>query len=172
MATDTHTFQITLKTDVPLDQTDTKILEAVVRNGRITWAELGQQASLSAPAAAERVHRLVARGVIRGFAAIVDAQSIGYRLTAFIAVTLASPDARAGFLSVVDRVQEVLECHHVTGDYDYMLKVRCRDTADLERLITAELKGAGGVQQTRTTIAMSTVKETGWLAADQPPITK
>ena len=130
---------------------------------RTSWAELGTLLGLSAPAAADRVRRLEEKGVIRGYHAAVDPAAAGCGLGAFIAVSLAGPEQRGKFLTLVQNLPEILECHHVAGDDDYLLKVRCSTTRDLERLITDELKTAAGALRTRTTVILSSVKETGIL---------
>ncbi|PSB08200.1 Lrp/AsnC family transcriptional regulator [filamentous cyanobacterium CCP2] len=145
---------------MPLDEIDYKVLQALMTQGRITWSELASILELSAPATADRVRRLEERGVIQGYAALIDAESIGCDLTAFITVSLAHPNQRLDFLKKVEELPEIQECHHVTGEDDYWMKVRCRNTKDLERLISDELKGTLGYLKTRTTIVLSTVKET------------
>jgi Lrp/AsnC family leucine-responsive transcriptional regulator len=97
--------------------------------------------------------------VIHGYAALVDPASVGYPLTAYVSVTLASHRKRAAFLRAIEKMEQVAECHHVAGDDDYLLKVRCRGTADLDRLLATELKDKLGVAKTRTTIVLSTAKE-------------
>ena len=143
----------------PLNSLDMKAIKLLLRNGRASWADLGKQLGLSAPAAAERAHKLEQRGVIRGYAALVDPASVGYPLTAYVSVTLASHGKRAVFLSAIERMEQVAECHHVAGDDDYLLKVRCRGTQDLDHLLATELKDKLGVARTRTTIVLSTAKE-------------
>jgi Lrp/AsnC family leucine-responsive transcriptional regulator len=143
-----------------LDEIDFKVLQALMLQGRITWSELAAALELSAPATADRVRRLEERGVIKGYAALIDAETIGCELTAFITVSLAHPNQRSDFLKQVEMLPEIQECHHVTGEDDYWMKVRCRNTKDLERLISDELKGTLGYLKTRTTIVLSTVKET------------
>ncbi len=143
-----------------LDGLDIKILDLLTRRGRITWSELANQLGLSPPAAADRVKRLEERGVISGYGARLNAEALGMDLTAFISVTLDQPHHRQGFLAAVRANGAILECHHVTGDDDYLLKVRCRHTRDLEQLISEELKAIAGVLKTRTLIVLSTVKET------------
>jgi Lrp/AsnC family transcriptional regulator, leucine-responsive regulatory protein len=138
---------------------DVKALQTLMRNGRATWAELGQLLGLSAPSAADRVHKLEQRGVIRGYAALVDPASVGHPLTAYVSVSLASHRNRAAFLRAISRMDQVAECHHVTGDDDYLLKVRCRGTQDLDHLLAAQLKDKLGVARTRTTIVLATAKE-------------
>ena len=143
----------------PLNSLDMKAIKLLLSNGRASWAELGKQLNLSAPAAADRAHKLERRGVIRGYAALVDPASVGYPLTAYVSVSLASHSKRAAFLRAVEKMEQVAECHHVAGDDDYLLKVRCRGTQDLDHLLATELKDKLGVARTRTTIVLSTAKE-------------
>jgi len=138
---------------------DVKALKLLMRNGRASWAELGHLLGLSAPSAADRVRKLEQRGVIRGYAALVDPASVGYPLTAYVSVSLASHRNRAAFLRAISKMDQVVECHHVAGDDDYLLKVRCRGTQDLDHLLATQLKDKLGVARTRTTIVLSTAKE-------------
>ena len=142
-----------------MDSLDKKALQYLMRHGRATWAELGELLNLSAPSAADRVRKLEQQKVIRGYAALVDPASVGYALTAYVSVTLASHRNRSTFLRAVEKSDRVVECHHVSGDDDYLLKVRCLDTEDLDHLLAIELKEKIGVARTRTTIVLSTSKE-------------
>jgi Lrp/AsnC family transcriptional regulator, leucine-responsive regulatory protein len=142
-----------------MDTIDMKAVERLQLAGRESWATLGIALGMTGPAAAERVRRLEADGVIRGYAALIDPQLVGAPLTAFVAVTLERPGNRAAFLRRIGRLIEVQECHHVAGDYDYLLKVRCAGTIDLDRLLTDELKSVPGVASTRTTVVLRTMKE-------------
>jgi Lrp/AsnC family transcriptional regulator, leucine-responsive regulatory protein len=144
---------------VSIGSFDVKALKLLMRNGRATWAELGEVLGLSAPSAADRVRKLEQRGVIRGYAALVDPASVGYPLTAYVSVSLASHRNRAAFLRAISKMDQVVECHHVAGDDDYLLKVRCRGTEDLDHLLAKELKDKLRVARTRTTIVLSTAKE-------------
>lgn len=143
-----------------LDEIDSKVVGHLMSQGRITWSELASLLELSAPAAADRVRRLEERKVIMGYTACINPEAVGCELTAFITVDLDRPQHRAAFLKKVQTLPEVQECHHVTGEADYWLKIRCRNTKDLERLISEELKSVSGVLKTHTTIVLSTVKET------------
>jgi Lrp/AsnC family transcriptional regulator, leucine-responsive regulatory protein len=149
-----------------LKSLDVKALKLLMRNGRATWAELGQFLGLSAPSAADRVHKLEQRGVIRGYAALVDPALVGYPLTAYVSVSLASHRNRAAFLRAISKMDQVAECHHVAGDDDYLLKVRCRGTQDLDHLLATQLKDKLGVARTRTTIVLSTAKESARVPID------
>ncbi|WNS46225.1 Lrp/AsnC family transcriptional regulator [Paenibacillus sp. MMS20-IR301] len=143
-----------------MDSLDYKILSAIMSHGRITWSELAGQLGLSSPATADRVRRLEEQGVITGYTALIDAESAGYGLAALIAVSLERPEHRQGFIELVRKLPEIQECHHTAGDDDYILKLRCRGTKDLERIISEEIKGLPGIVRTRTTIILGTVKET------------
>lgn len=142
-----------------VDTLDKKAIAFLMKRGRATWAELGQLLGLSAPSAADRVRKLEEQGVLRGYAAIGDAALLGYPLTAYVSVSLASHRQRASFLRAIERIEQVAECHHVAGDDDYLLKVRCRGTQDLDHLLARQLKEKLGVARTRTTIVLSTAKE-------------
>jgi Lrp/AsnC family transcriptional regulator, leucine-responsive regulatory protein len=144
---------------ISISSLDVKALQTLMRNGRTTWAELGQLLGLSAPSTADRVRKLEQRGIIRGYAALVDPALVGYPLTAYVSVSLASHRNRAAFLRAISKMDQVAECHHVAGDDDYLLKVRCRGTQDLDHLLATQLKDKLGVARTRTTIVLSTAKE-------------
>ena len=150
-----------------MDAIDIAILRRLMERARTTWAELGSLLGLSAPAAADRVRKLEEAGVIRGYAALVDPEAAGCGLGAFVSVTLERADDRRAFLDTVRLLPEVLECHHVAGSEDYILKLRCADTRELERLISDRLKSVQGVR-TRTDVILSTVKETHILPVRVP----
>ena len=142
-----------------LDDIDIKILRKIQLQGRVTWSELGNLLGLSAPAAADRVRRLEERGIIRGYTAVLEPEKI-CGITAFISVIVERPEHRDAFLDAVQSLDQVQECHHTAGSEDYLLKVRCHSLRQLEQLVSVGLKGLNGVIKTRTTIVMSTVKET------------
>ena len=142
-----------------MDTLDQKALALLAHDGRATWADLGQHLGLSAPAAAERVRKLEEQHVIRGYAALVDPAAISFGLLAFIFITLDSQQKRRRFLDAILKMPGVLECHHVAGDDDYLLKVRCADTLELDDLLGQQLKQKLGVARTRTIIALTTAKE-------------
>jgi Lrp/AsnC family leucine-responsive transcriptional regulator len=142
-----------------MDAIDTMIVSLLLQDGREAWARIGERVGLTGPAVAERVRRLEEHGVIRGFAALVAPEPAGFPLAAFVSVTLETPHHRRAFLARVAALPEIQECHHVTGDDDYLLKVRCRGTADLDRLLTDQLKSGPGVVRTRTLVVLRSEKE-------------
>lgn len=146
-----------------MDLLDLKILRQLMAKGRTTWSDLAGQLDLSSPATADRVRRLEEAQVIQGYGAQVAPGAVGLSLTAFVAVTLERPHHRQGFLAWVEATAAIQECHHVTGDDDYLLKLRCPTTADLETILSHQLKALPGVARTRTQIVLSTPKETAAL---------
>ncbi|MBT9316812.1 Lrp/AsnC family transcriptional regulator [Leptothoe spongobia] len=147
-----------------MDNLDSQILGALMVDGRVAWSDLANRFGVSSPAIRDRVRRLEKRGIIQSYRVVVDPVPLGYDITAFVAVILEHPQYRQGFLDYVQATPAIQECHHVAGDGDYLLKVRCGKMADLERLLSEEIKGLPGVLQTKTSIALSTVKETTALA--------
>jgi Lrp/AsnC family leucine-responsive transcriptional regulator len=145
---------------VQLDNTDREALAFLASRGRATWAQLGQLLGLSPPAAADRVRKLEQMGVIQGYAALVDAPALGYPLLAYVLVTLGNQRHRVAFLKAIGQMTEIVECHHVAGDGDYLLKVHCKGTLDLDRILVEEFKDRLNIVHSRTTIVLSTAKAT------------
>ena len=133
------------------DAIDIRILSELQKNGRETFADLGRKAGLSLPAAAGRVRRLEDSGVIRGYAASVDAAGLGYPITAFVRLK-SVPQNYTRFKHVVAALAEILECHHVTGEDSFHIKLVASSIAHLEQLV-GKLSGFG---QTTTSIVLST----------------
>jgi Lrp/AsnC family leucine-responsive transcriptional regulator len=154
--------------DFAVDDLDYKALALLMERGRAPWTELAEALALSAPAAAERVRKLEEQSVIVGFRAIPNAEALGYPLLAFVHVSLGTRGRREAFLRGVAKHPQVVECHHIAGDDDYLLKVRCRGTSDLEQFLNVALKDRLGIERARTTIALTTVKETTALPTDAP----
>ncbi len=142
-----------------MDNNDLKVVDRLMKKGRSTWAELGELLNLSAPSAADRVHKLEQAGVIKGYFAAINPEAVGCGLAALISVIIEDSEQRSNILKKIDELPEILECHHVAGDVDYILKARCNSTKDLERLISMELKAFPGIK-TRTMVILSTIKET------------
>ena len=98
--------------------------------------------------------------MISGFHARVAPEAVGLNLLAFILVSWNNPKVEAVFLQRARMSSEVLECHHITGAWNYLLKVRVGTTRDLERFLTETIKAVDGVERTETLIALSSAKET------------
>jgi Lrp/AsnC family transcriptional regulator, leucine-responsive regulatory protein len=140
-----------------LDDPDRSILDGLRRNGRATVAELAQTTGLSASACSRRLRRLEDTGVIRGYTAIIDPGAEGPRLTAFVAVRLVRHQREhiQRFQAAARKVPEILECHHVTGTFDYLLRVSVRDLAAYERFHADQLAALHNVGQLVTYISMT-----------------
>jgi Lrp/AsnC family leucine-responsive transcriptional regulator len=142
-----------------LDPIDYKLIDLLQRNARATQLELSAAVGLSQPAVAERMRKLEQEGVICGYAARVDGRKLGKDIAAFIGVGIEHPKYSAGFAKKIQSLPDVLECHRVTGQDSYLLKVVTEDTESLDRLISEHLRRIPGVTRTHTTIVMSCVKE-------------
>jgi Lrp/AsnC family transcriptional regulator, leucine-responsive regulatory protein len=136
-----------------MDDTDREILGELMRNGRISFRDLGAAVGLSANAAADRVRRLRRNGVITGFTATVDPGAAGRRLVALIDVRLAAAGTNEAFEADCAKLEPVTDAVHVTGRFDYQLRVACRDTAELDRLLR-HLKRDGGATETETRVVL------------------
>lgn len=117
-----------------LDEVDWHILRLLQADARLSFAELGRQVALSSPAVAERVRRLETLGVITGYHAEVDLEAVGIAVPAFISLTVPA-DKYSSFITLVKNLPEVLECHHVTGEVAFVLKVGVRSVSHLEKLV-------------------------------------
>lgn len=117
-----------------LDQTDRKIIGELLADGRVSFAELGRRVSLSPPAVAERVQRLERAGVITGYRAEVDPRALGYQLTAIVRVKPA-PRQLQRIPDLAAKIAEVSECHRITGEDCFFLKVHLRSIDDLSTLL-------------------------------------
>lgn len=117
-----------------IDEIDWRILDELQRDGRISYTELGRRVALTAPAVAERVRRLEEAGVIKGFHADVDAAKVGFPITAFVRWTSSGPDC-SHLGDVAKDIPEIVECHRVTGEASYILKILARSVGHLEQLI-------------------------------------
>jgi Lrp/AsnC family leucine-responsive transcriptional regulator len=142
-----------------LDQKDRRILALVQRDAKMSQAEIARRVGLSAAAVNERLRKLENAGVIRRYAALVDPRALGVGVTAFVEVFLEHPRHEATFIQSVLKLDEVQECHHITGEFSLLLKVRTRDMDALQELLLRNLNALEGVRQTRTLIALSTAKE-------------
>ncbi|HEY7033404.1 MAG TPA: Lrp/AsnC family transcriptional regulator [Thermomicrobiales bacterium] len=142
-----------------MDETDRELLALLQEDCRMSYGELGGRVGLSISAVNERLKKLHARGVIRGCVAVLEPRAVGLDVCAFVQVLIERPEHDAAFLAAIGAMPAVLECHHVTGDFSYLLKVRVADTAALETFLSRELKGLAGVVRTHTAIALSSAKE-------------
>ncbi len=148
-----------------LDATDRKLLALLQREATMKRGELAEAVQMSIPSVSERIKRLEAQGIIKGYHTHVEPRKIGLEVTAFITLQVDAPN----YPELQERAQaepQILECHAVTGAGSHFLKVRTPNTVSLERLL-AQLQSWPGVQQTRTHVVLSSPKETTILPLSQ-----
>ena len=151
-----------------LDPTDAHILELLQANARHTQTDIARTVGLAPSGVLERIRKLEAKGIVRGYTATVDPKAVGLGMLAFVAVRsdeVASDDRIARELA---DTPEILEVHHVAGEDCYLAKVRTADTESLGRLIRERFRAIPQVSSTRSTIVLETVKED--LALPLPPL--
>ena len=145
-----------------LDRIDRRILDVLQRQGRISMTDLAEQIGLSTSPCSERVRRMERDRVITGYHARIDPQAIGKTLLVFVEITLSSKSG-----DVFDKVRqellhvpEVMECHLVSGGFDYLIKARLRAMSDYRNLLGDLLKKLPVTAESRSYIVMEEVKET------------
>jgi Lrp/AsnC family leucine-responsive transcriptional regulator len=141
-----------------LDPIDLQILDLLQDNCKQPLTAIGEKVGLTASSVMERIHKLEGEGVIQGYTALLDARELGKDVAAFIGVAMSHPRTALSFEREVERMPNVLECHHVTGEYTLMLKVKTESTESLERLIVG-IREHEGVTRTETMIVLSTHTE-------------
>lgn len=146
--------------DIQLDQIDVSVLRMLQQDARVTHKELAKQVSLSPPGLVKRLRRLERAGVVRQYTALVDREAIGLDLLCFVHVTLGHHQIEAvrRFRESVVEIPEVLECHHVTGEFDYLIKVLVRNHHHLESFLVEKLTPLPGVDRIRTSVVLREVK--------------
>jgi Lrp/AsnC family transcriptional regulator, leucine-responsive regulatory protein len=140
-----------------VEELDRQIVELLMADGRMSYTDLGRATGLSTSAVHQRVRRLEQRGVIRGYAALIDPEAVGLSLTAFISVKPFDPSAPDDIAERLAEVPEIEACHSVAGEENYILKVRVATPIELEHLL-GRIRSLAGVS-TRTTVVLSTAYE-------------
>lgn len=141
-----------------LDNIDLQILDTLQKNGRAQISKIAKKAGLTIPAISERIRKLESKGVIKGYRAIVDRSAIGKGITAFVFVVNSSSNNYEEFIDKVRDVNEIAECHSITGAGSHLLKIQTENTSTLEKLLN-QIQSWRGVMQTKTHIVLSTYKE-------------
>jgi DNA-binding Lrp family transcriptional regulator len=151
--------------EVSLDGTDRAILQLLQADGRISNADVARRVGLSAPATHARMKRLEDAGVIRQFATVLDREKLGYDMVCFISVSLQLHQFEAieRFKELVRDMPEVLECHHITGEFDYLLKAVFRNRNELQQFIVNRLTPIPGMARITTSLVLVEIKATSAL---------
>jgi len=144
-----------------LDAIDKKILNILQDNGRIRNSELAKQINISPPPTAERVKKLEKNGYIKKYAALVDPVKVGVSCLTYVEVTLVrhGKDAIKRFMDSIVELNEVLECHHITGGADFLLKIATKDIPTYEQFIIQTLTTLPDIQNLKTLVVLSTMKQ-------------
>ena len=145
-----------------LDRIDRSILRELQKNGRISNVDLAKKVGLSATPCMERVKRLEQANIIQGYYARIRPGSVSANLLVFVEISLVrkSPEVFDDFKQAVKDLHEVLECHLVSGDFDYLVKARVADMVAYRKLLGETLLTLPGVNESRTYVVMEEVKET------------
>jgi len=145
-----------------LDAIDRKILELLQANSNITNAQLAQEVGLSPAPTLERVKKLESQGVIKSYHAMVDMASVGLGVSTFVTVSLKghNKDNIEKFIKAISGIPEVIECHHVTGQADFILKIVSSDIPSYQTLMLEKLSNIEVVDNMQSTIILSTFKDT------------
>ena len=148
-----------------LDRIDRNILNELQKDGRISNVELSKRVGLSPTPCLERVRRLERQGYITGYTALLNPQFLDASLLVFVEITLnrGAPDVFEQFNAAVQKLDDIQECHLVSGDFDYRLKTRVSDMGAYRRLLGDTLLRLPGVNDTRTYVVMEEVKQTNQL---------
>lgn len=147
-----------------VDSIDLHIIEALQANARTSNAELARDLNMAPSAVLERIRKLEQKGVLMGYEARIAPREVGLSLTAFVFVRAEERPVSGKTGVALAQIPEVQEVHHVAGEDCYFVKVRVRDTEDLSRVLQHQISTIKSVRGTRTTIVLSTVKETARLS--------
>lgn len=142
-----------------IDSIDRKIIDILRKNAALTTNEIAKTVDLSPSATHERIKKLHAEDIIKKVAAFINAAAIEQTLCAFIFVLIDTPQHSKKFLEETLKHEAIMECHHITGEYSYILKVRVKNTKHLEVFITDILKTKTGIVRTLTQIVLSSPKD-------------
>jgi Lrp/AsnC family transcriptional regulator, leucine-responsive regulatory protein len=143
-----------------MDDTDKKIAALLQHDCFLPQAEIARAVGRVTSSVNERMRKLKEDGIVRAYRADLDPGRVGFPILAFVNILIDDAVNAAAFPKRAAKVPEVLELHHVTGDWNFLIKIRARSTADLENILTAKLKKLRGVVRTNTQIVLVAHKET------------
>ena len=148
-----------------LDRIDRQILQCLQIDGRISNVNLARKVNLTATPCIERVKRLEKQGYIRGYTAILDPELVDASVLVFVEIDLShnSPDAFRKFRDEARRLPEIMDCHLISGNFDYLIKARVKDMKAYRKLLGEKILSLPGVNSSRSYVVMEEVKETSHL---------
>lgn len=142
-----------------MDKTDKMIVSQLQIEGRTSCERLSSIVGLSVSAVNERIKRLQKQGVITGWGAHICPKEVGLDILSFVQVLLGEKSDELKFLNEIEKIPEILECHHITGEWSYLLKIRCRNIGHFETVLGSKLKPIPGVLRSHTFIVLSSPLE-------------
>jgi Lrp/AsnC family leucine-responsive transcriptional regulator len=151
-----------------MDRIDRDLLALIQRDGRQPYARLGKHVSLSAAAVHERLHKLATAGIIRHWSARVSAEAAGYPVLAFVRIQTDVPANARSLTEAVAAMAEVMEVHHIGGEWNCLLKIRAATPAALDDLVSEHIAALPGVLRLQTEQVLSSVKESHIVPTAQP----
>lgn len=140
-----------------LDTIDVKILEVLQENARVSISELSKQVNLSLSAVSERLKKLENSNIIEQYTTVLNSSAMEKDLTVIMMLSLEDPSNTGEFNRLIESQDEVLECHYITGEYDYVLKITTKNTSTLEQLMN-KIKSIESIKRTQTNVILSTFK--------------
>jgi len=140
-----------------MDNTDVKILSCLKDNSRLNASSIGERINMSVSAVIERIKKMEQAGIIKQYTVVLDTHQIGKFTCAFISVSLEHPKFNEAFSQKIKRHQQIIECHYITGDFDFLLKIITNSTQSLEEVLN-DIKSIPGVSLTKTLVVLSTIK--------------
>jgi len=146
-----------------IDKIDAKLLDIIQRDARLSNVTLAARVGLTKTAVFERIRKMETAGIIQTYVARLNPKKVGRGLVAFVFVRAEEQFASQQTGKALARIPEVLEVHNIAGEDCYLVKVRVRDTDALGRLLRNKFSKIKSIRSTRTTIALDTLKESGWL---------
>lgn len=144
-----------------LDRADRNILKLLQEDGRITNADLARKVGLSPPSMLQRVRKLEMRGYIKSYTTKLNQDALGFHITVFAMVSLSMHQDKPidQFVEAVSAMPEVMECHHVSGDYDFLLKIIAKDMHDYERIVRDQLASIKSLAKIHSCFVLRSNKE-------------
>ncbi|MBQ1475911.1 MAG: Lrp/AsnC family transcriptional regulator [Firmicutes bacterium] len=140
-----------------LDTIDVKILEVLQENARVSISELSKQVNLSLSAVSERLKKLESSSIIEQYTTVLNSAAMEKDLSVIMMISMEDPSKTEEFDKLVHSLDEILECHYITGEYDYVLKITTKNTTTLEQLMN-KIKSVESIKHTQTNVILSTLK--------------
>ncbi len=150
------------------DAIDLALIDLLQQDARTPQATLAKRVGLAPSSVNERIRKLGESAIVTGYRAHVAPEALGYDLLAFVYAGWSDPATEPAFLAAVEKEPAIVEAHHVTGSWNYMLKVRVRNTRMLEGLLAKVIKAVAGVERTETIIVLLSAKETSVVPTRDP----